>query len=380
MTGTIKVGFLQEFVMVDHAQRPWDDGLRMALDEAYEDGLVDRPIELVHKVLDGLPIGSWIDVRRAWQELAAEGVVCILGPITSENAISLRDYIEGDGQVPTLSITGTDRWYGDWCFALNNGSLPEDPYLMANFLALEGIRTTAVVYDRSATGIEYLEFFREACDFEGVSIVFADAVGQLQTDWDATIAKAKASGAESLSHLGLGISVLHANKALEANDWAPRLKVMNTGFMTAPIVPEGLASIRGWVGCDQYDEENLVTQDFLLRFEKRYGYRPESVQSTLSYDCGAIIAQALSKAHPMTPSGVKAGLEKIKMFPAATGGQGGVLSFAPFVRRPWLTKDFIVLREVPEDFVGETVMTGPNNTVMRHRLRPRTYTERHADR
>jgi hypothetical protein len=124
----------------------------------------------------------------------------------------------------------------------------------------------------------------------------------------------------------------------------------------------------------------MVTQDFLVRFEKRYGYRPESVQSTLAYDCGAIIGQALSKTHPMTPSGVKAGLEKIKMFPAATGGPGGVLSFAPFVRRPWLTKDFIVLREVPGDFDGETVMTGPNKTVMRHRLRPRTYTERHADR
>jgi ABC-type branched-subunit amino acid transport system substrate-binding protein len=374
---TYKVGFLQEFVMVDHAQKPWDDALRMALDEAFEDGLLDRPIELVHKVLDGLPTGTWMDVRHAWQELAAEGVVCILGPITSENAISLRGYIEDQGRVPTLSITGTDKWYGEYCFCLNNGSLPEDPYLMANFLAAEGSTTTAVVYDRSATGYEYLDFFRQACEFEGISMVFAEPVGQLQTEWPDVVRRAQASGADSLSYLGLGLSVLHANKALAQVGWAPRLKVMNTGFMTAPIVPEGLASIAGWVGCDQYDEENVVTQDFLARFEKRYGYRPESVQSTLAYDCGALMAQALSKAHPMTPDGVKDGLEKIKMYPAATGGNGGVLSFAPFVRRPWLTKDFIVLREVPADFTGETLMTGPNRTVMRHKLQPRTYTERH---
>ena len=34
MSGTVKVGFLQEFAMVDHAQKPWDDALRTALDEA----------------------------------------------------------------------------------------------------------------------------------------------------------------------------------------------------------------------------------------------------------------------------------------------------------------------------------------------------------
>jgi len=377
VSGTIRVGFLQEFAMVDHAQRPWDDGLRMALDEAVEDGLVDRPIELVHKRVDGLPSGSWMDVQRAWQELADEGVVCILGPITSENAISLRGHIEDVGHIPTLSITGTDRWYGEWCFNINNGSLPEDPYLMANFLALKGCRTVAVVYDRSAIGREYRDFFREACEVEGLTVVAEAGVAPRATDLSDAAATAQAAAPDALAYFGLGLSVLHLNKALDALNWNP-VKVMSTAFMTAPIVPEGLASIRGWVGCDQYDEENPVTQDFLARFEQRYGYRPENVQSTLSYDCGAVIARALSKAHPMTPLGVKHGLEQVKMLPAATGGPGAVLSFAPYVRRAWLSADFIVLREVPEELSGEVLMTGPNRTVLKHRLRPRTYTERKA--
>ncbi|MCW2621652.1 MAG: hypothetical protein JWL64_1254 [Frankiales bacterium] len=375
MTGTIKVGFLQEFPMVDHAQKPWDDALRMALDEAFEDGLVDRPIELVHRKFAGMPTGTWLDTERVWRELADEGCVCILGPFTSENAIALRGHIENEGRVPTVSITGTDRWYGEWCFGLNNGSLPEDPYLMTNFLAIEGARTLAVIYDRSAIGHEYRDFFLEACEFDGLTVVFQQSVEQLQEDWLEPITQAKAAGADALVYLGLGLSVLHANKALEAVDWAP-LKIMNTAFMTAPAVPEGLASIGGWVGCDQYDEGNLVGQDFLDRFETRYGYRPANVQSVLAYDCGVIMARALSKAHPMTPEGVKSGLEKIKMLPAATGGPGSVFSFAPYVRRPWLTADFIVLREVPAGLTGETPMTGPNRTVLRHRLTPRTYTER----
>jgi branched-chain amino acid transport system substrate-binding protein len=371
----IKIGFLQEFGMVDHAQKPWDDGLRMALDEAFEDGLVDHPIELVHTKMSGLPGGSALDVQRAWQELADQGVVCILGPITSENAIALRPYIEDVGRIPTLSITGTDRWYGEWCFNINNGSLPEDPYLMANYLALEGCRTVAVVFDRSAIGREYRDFFREACEFEGLVVVAEEGVAPRATDLLDQATAAKATSPDALAYFGLGLSVLHLNKALETLAWDP-VKVMSTAFMTAPIVPEGLQSIRGWVGCDQYDEENPVTQDFLTRFEKRYGYRPENVQSTLPYDCGAVIARALSKAHPMTPAGVKHGLEQVKMLPAATGGPGAVLSFAPYVRRAWLSADFIVLRQVPHDLTGDVPMTGPNRTVLKHRLRPRTYTER----
>jgi hypothetical protein len=103
MSGTIKVGFLQEFGMVDHAQRPWDDLPRMTLDEPYEDSLADRSIELVHKRLDGLPTGSHLDLQRGWQELADEGVVAILGPITSENAISLRSHIEDVGHLEGLT-------------------------------------------------------------------------------------------------------------------------------------------------------------------------------------------------------------------------------------------------------------------------------------
>src|SRR3546814_6762929 len=68
---------------------------------------------------------------------------------------SLRDYLKTEGHVPALSMTGTDRWYGEWCFCINNGSLPEDGYLMTNYLTTKAVNTVAVVHDRSARSEEH---------------------------------------------------------------------------------------------------------------------------------------------------------------------------------------------------------------------------------
>src|SRR3546814_1777199 len=51
----------------------------------------------------------------------------------------------------------------------------------------------------------------------------------------------------------------------------------------------------------QYDEENLVGQRMLDRFEARFGYRPQNFWSVLNYDFANIIAHGLSMAHPLSP-------------------------------------------------------------------------------
>src|SRR3546814_4687719 len=68
---------------------------------------------------------------------------------------------------------------------------------------------------------------------------------------------------------------------------------MNTSFMTAAALPQGIQALRGWIGIDQYDEENLVGQRMLDRFEARFGYRPQNFWSVLNYDFANIIAHGL---------------------------------------------------------------------------------------
>jgi branched-chain amino acid transport system substrate-binding protein len=378
-SGTIRVGMVWDFQMPESSLRPFRDAFQLALDEGLENGLIDRPVEIISREVAGLPKGNVHDVLKAWKEVADEGVVCIFGPGVSDNAIGIRRYIEEQGRIPSIGWVGTDRWYGEYCFNINSGSLPEDPYLMANYLAIKGVNTVAVAHDRSAIGEEYRAFFREACEFEGLRVVSEEGLGQVQTDVLGAMERARAAQPDALAYLGFGYPAVQMNKALEEIGWDP-IRVMNTSFLTAPLLPEGLESLKGWIGCDQYDEENRVGQDVLDRFEKRYGYRPQNYLSLMSYDTANVIVHALSKAHPLSPEGVKVGLEKVKMLPAATGGPGGVFSFGPYLRRGWLSPTFIVMREVDPELTGEITLMGAPGTVLRHRLEPRTETERMATR
>ncbi|TPG36632.1 ABC transporter substrate-binding protein [Mycolicibacterium hodleri] len=369
---TTKIGVLIDFVISDSANKVMYDAMNLAFDEALEKGLLDRPIELVVREAEGIARGgSAHDVVRAWQELKDEGVIGIYGPWASENAIALRSHVEEAGHVASLSMTGTDRWYGEWCFTINNGSLPEDPYLVTNFLGNKGVESAAVVYDKSAIGNEFRQFMREACEFDGIEVIAEFGIQQTETDLLAVATRLKAAGADAVIYCGFGISATYLNTAFEALGWDP-LRVMTTSFMTAQFIPRGMASIRGWIGCDQYDEENLVGQAVLSRIEARYGYRPANMWSLINYDFAHVIAHAVSKTFPLSPEGFKAGLERVKFLPAANGGPRGLLSFGPYIRRGWLSTDFIVMREISPDLdeAEDPFLHGPG-TVFTHRYQPR---------
>ena len=377
---TMLVGVLPDFAISEEAQAVLYDAINLAFQQALDDGLIDRPVELVVRHVDGLPRGRASDVLTAWKELADQGVLAIFGPWSSENALAIRTYVEEQGRIPTLAISGSDRWYGKWCFSINNGSLGEEPKLLTNYLGSRGVRTVAVLHDKSATGEEYRRFFRDACAYDRIDVVFEQGVNQVAQEMLPVARRVKESGAEAVVYFGFGLAVLNLNDAFRQLNWE-RVRVMGSGFMAAPFVPGGLPAIRGWVGVDQYDEQNDVGQEFLDDFENRYGYRPAHFFSQLMYDGANLVAHALGNAFPLSPEGVREGFEQIKFLPAATGGAGSVLSFAPHVHRAWMTPHFIVLREVETDLVSdEGLMRGGPGHVMRHRFRPRTRAERQGPR
>ena len=81
--------------------------------------------------MQGLPNGSFRAVRNAFYELVEEDCVVIFGPYVSENGEPLRRYMEELAEVPCISMAGTESMLGEWVFALNNGSMEEEPIIMA---------------------------------------------------------------------------------------------------------------------------------------------------------------------------------------------------------------------------------------------------------
>jgi hypothetical protein len=82
--------------------------------------------------------------------------------MVSENAIPIREYLEREGRTPAISWCGSDDWLGEWSFGLSSGSLPDEPYVLANIVAHAGHRRVGLLVEESLIGEQYLGFFRRA--------------------------------------------------------------------------------------------------------------------------------------------------------------------------------------------------------------------------
>jgi branched-chain amino acid transport system substrate-binding protein len=370
---TTLVGALLDYTFTEPVRRLFVDAHQLAFDEALEDGVIDRSIELLIEECDGLPRGNTHHVIAGWQRLADQGVVAVVGPMVSENGIPLREYVDEVGRVPTIMWGGSDLLYGEWCFSISNGSLPEEPIVMANYLAHQGVDRIGVIYEDSAIGNEYLTFFRAACRYEGLRIVAQEPISQIEDDLTVAVSATREAGSEGLVYLGFGLPGVHINTALRALDWDPP-RVMTTAFLTAPYTPYGMKALHGWAGLDQYDEENAVGQGVLDRFEARYGYRPANFYPLVCFDVANSVARAIGNARPLSPRGVRDGMYGVRMLPAACGGPRTLISYAPHNHRAWLGPDYLVVRKVVSD--ADVSPLGDLGTELVHRITPRTREQR----
>ena len=125
----IKIGYLMDFVlpegypqeMRDDLTRPFD----LIFDEGVKQGIIDRPIEIVYREVEGLPKGSVKAVIDAYGELVDEGCLVVFGPHITDNCVPTREAIEERFRVPGVSVTGTDDWLGEWTFAFPQGSMTD---------------------------------------------------------------------------------------------------------------------------------------------------------------------------------------------------------------------------------------------------------------
>lgn len=349
----IRVGIVLDFPIED-VKQCFLDAVQLGMDEATHSGIVDREIELVVRDVEGLPRGDAHDVVVAWQELVDAGVVAVIGPLISDNSLAVVEHQRALARkAPTLTWSGTDRQYCEYIFGLGNGSLPEEPYLIAEWLKDQGHHTIGVDFERATTGTEYLEFLVDACHREGLTIVHSEGVGQSTRDTSATVSRLRERDPDALVYLGFGLPGIEMNVALRQIGWDPP-RVMCAAFINCYVIPAFMQGLKGWVGVDQRDETNPVGQDMLERFEKHFGYRQDNCVLTLAYDCAATLALGIGHARTLTPDGVKDGLEKVKCVPAATGGPGTRISFGRYNRRGWHGVDYLLLREINDDLGGTT--------------------------
>ena len=347
----IKLGYLNDITLSssDHAARILDP-LKLVFRDGHERGVIDRPVEIVYREVEGLPKGSVKAVVDAFGELVEAGCLGVIGPSITDNAVPVRKAIEQRFRIPCLSYAGSEEFLGEWTFALPAGSMSDEPRAWARLIAKRGCSTVGVLYDKSLVGELYLRNFRTACREEGLRILSEEGVAQTAQDVNEAVRKVHDTRPETVVYAGFGLGVLHVNPAMAALNWDPP-RFMGTSWQAAFATPALWQALVGWIGLDQYDEGNEVGQRFFDRCEQALGKRPSSYSACIRHDAANIFLRAFADAHPLEPEGVKEALERVKLLPAASGARGTRISFGKWLRKGWVGTGFLIAREVDADGV-----------------------------
>ncbi|MET0476018.1 MAG: ABC transporter substrate-binding protein [Mycobacterium sp.] len=355
----LKVGLLNDYPTKSNTDSDTIGALRLVFDAAEAAGLIDRPIELVQRHVVGLPNGTYHAVERAFDDLVDEGCLVIFGPWVSDNAVPLGVHLEKVAKVPNIILSGSEGALGEWCFALNNGSMPEEPVMLAAVMIGDGRSRIAIAYEASLIGKEYLSFAEKAYAAAGLKVVATVAIPQVEADKSKTVAELRAAEPDALVHVGFGHGLWGFSDALRAVDWDPP-RYTTTAFEMAHINAEWMRQLSGWIGLDSYDERNEIGQAFLDRFEARYGRRPGNSMPLLCHDAAVVITRGLAAARPLTGEGVKQGMEQVKLVPSASGAPGTFLRFGRFIRQGWMGTDYLIARRVLPDGSAHVFHAAPS--------------------
>ncbi|OBF28494.1 ABC transporter substrate-binding protein [Mycobacterium sp. ACS4331] len=351
----IKIGYLMDFKLPELYPQEMKEDLSNPFDlvfsEALAAGVIDRPIEIVYREVEGLPKGSVKAVIDAYGELVDEGCLAVFGPHISDNCVPTREAIEERFRVPALSVTGSDDWLGEWTFSFPQGSLTDEPIFWADLLAKGGHGRVGALVEQSLVGDTYFKHFRTAARRRGIDIVAEARIAQTAQDVGDAVNRIYEAKPDALVHCGFGFGIVFVNPALEALGWDPP-RFTSTAFQNAWINPIMWNAFMGWTGVDQYDEQNQIGQQFLDSYQDRYGRRPEYCVPVVNRDVATTLLRAFTDAHPLSPRGVKEALERVKMLPAAAGAPGTRVSFGNWTRRAWMGAGYLVARRLDADGVN----------------------------
>lgn len=232
--------------------------VRLAVDEVATSptGRSLPEIELVTAVGEGHPRGTPDAVMLALRELATAGVLVVIGPAISDNALACLP-VAGELQLPCINYTGSELTRSEWMFHYQVGSLEDEPFVLARRLAEQGLRRVALVREDSFIGRQYASFFDDAVAIAGLELLGTVDL-DVGDDEGARVVDALARlDPDAVVYFGLGLSARGLSTALRGRAWPV---ATNSALMFGHLNPDRTADFEGWTYVDAFDEDNPVRQ------------------------------------------------------------------------------------------------------------------------
>lgn len=319
----ILLGVLYDFPQHDGGASV-EDAIRLGLEAATAPLGFTRPVELVTRHGRGLPSGSAHHMETMATELLDAGVLAIIGPSISDNALVVRPLVDA-ARCPAVNYTGGERTRSEWMFHYQVGSLAEEPEVLVRHLVDRGLASTAVVHDHSPVGEGYAAAFTRAAQRAGLELTARLPVAPLAEDLGPVVRRARAGQPATLTYLGLGVAARALALAVGAEGWEVPV-VANSSLMFGYQQRDWRPAWEGWVYTDTVADDNTARAALAER-SRRSAAGPVGVAV---YDIGRLVGEALALAPHLTREGVREALEQVKRIPAASGLPGTLMGFGPY--------------------------------------------------
>ncbi len=341
----VKIGIL---VDMDLGQllADWIDPTILAIEDAMNEGVYDRPVEIITVDARGLPRENYLKVRKGYQWLVEQGCVVVLGPLISDNSVNLRDTVNATG-VACIGWTGAVRFYGDYCFTVANGDIPAESTMCANWCFQEGHTKVGFFWEKGSSGTDYADYFRRAAEQRGPR----DHQGGVARPEPAqppgsssrrcaSRAPRRSSTRATATRRSTSPGPSRRSTGTRRASWAPRSCSIRTR------TPGPRASRAGTASTSSARTARTPTTRPCSSGSRRASVASSrNVVVALAYDTARAGIHGIANALIATPDQVKDGLEMIKWMPCTNGGPGTYVTFAPYDHRGY-KGDFLTIREL----------------------------------
>ena len=320
--GSIKIGVLAPLTGdVSVYGNAAVNGINLAVKEINANGgVLGQQIELV--TLDEK--GDVNEAMTAFNNLASQGVVAVIGDVTTKPCIAVSELAQEIG-MPMLTPTGTGPEVteaGDYVFR----TCFTDTYqgtIMAEFSSQNlGIETVAVMTNNSddySRGVS--DEFIAKCEENGIEVVAQEGYGSTDQDFNAQVTKIASLNPDALFipdyYNTVALIVEQArtagynNTIMGVDGWDGVLDV---------IGEDKLSLVDGCYFCSHYSpdstDEKVVT--FVDAYETEYNGEVPKSFAALGYDSVYMMAQAIEEAGSTDPEAIKDALASIS-FSGVTG-------------------------------------------------------------
>jgi ABC-type branched-subunit amino acid transport system substrate-binding protein len=326
----LRVGVLHDFQR-DDGGAAFEWAVRLGIEPVARQGRLPSPIEFVHEPAHG----GEQPIARAFARLVEQGVLAILGPALTDGALAIRPLADAAG-VPCINYAGNDQARGEYLFHFQIGSLEDEPPLLVGDLVGRGV-ARLVIQDASEVGRRLAAFFVAAAVAAGCKVV-AHTVVEIDGSGAArAVADARAAGAEALVSLGFWRAAQAAARELRAQAWlVPALA--NSALMYGHADPAWALDWEGWTYADTYDEANPRFAALARRAAADGRACGQAKRAPMTWPSARRGDRPRAGAENRV--GLRAGLERVKALPTATGRAATVMGFgtgtaAPSRARIW---------------------------------------------